>query len=61
MLNEVAYGWLALLIGGPILLLAFFAWAKFRNRKIPPQNAASERGSRELYDRLNERDEKRSD
>ena len=59
MLNEFPYGWLALLIGGPILLLAFLAWAKFRNRKIPPQNAASERGSRELYDDLNARDETR--
>lgn len=60
MLNESAYGWLVLLIGGPILLLAAFAWAKYRNRKIPPQNAASERGSRKVYDELNKRDEKRS-
>ena len=54
-------GWAFVVIGGPILLLAVLAWGKFRNRKTSQRDPVSERGSRDLYRELNERDEKRDD
>ena len=61
MIDLGTLGWAFVLIGGPILLLAVLAWAKFRNRKTSHRNPVSERGSRDLYRELNERDEKQGD
>jgi hypothetical protein len=51
-MNLADHAWAIVIIGGPILLAAAVLWAKLANRRRPARNPVSERGSRDLYRRL---------
>lgn len=63
-MNLADHAWAIVIIGGPILLAAAILWSKLANRRRPARNPVSERGSRDLYRRLDaeaQADEARED
>lgn len=49
-MNLTAWAWLALLVGGPLLLLAAITWGWISNKKSRVPMEITEEGTRRVYE-----------